>query len=549
METTEENSRENKTVFQDSFDVSLFYKQCNRSFLSNEINKAISDSVSVITLLGEAGSGKTMQCRMVEWGLSRHYRVVFYESAVHSFEDVIRHIALKVGIDIGAEIKREEIQDLLKSVREKLSTNDEKLFIIFDEAHEIFLAALERIRKMLDILNEHLHTSQVLFSGEITLRENLKQLSLCSFKGATERTFRLQPLNKAETFGYLKFRLRHSKLEEDFLTIEEASRIYTSAGGNFAKTNLEMSKITSGSSAEATIPIVPELLDDKKERHKKIRKPRTKPAVKRKPRRKRKKKTSLGWWDRSEYAFGIGILVAAIILIVILLNREDHTVTVDPHETKKQEIVQEKTGQLPEKQVIFPNKEEELQEIDKKKEKITATPQEQKMTQPIIEQVKPEKSVKTEPVFNTIETQPFIVISSESSRLMLKKKDFREASSDTSAKVSMDRLFNQRVAAASKWPMDFESGFYTIQLMVLTAEAAEQNVKKVLMKHQYHDIHDNLFILRSQGPPPSVYVYYGEYQNRVAARTARNNLPIFLRKHDPYVTSIREAVEKAAAKK
>jgi len=543
METTEENSKEYKTHFQDSIDMSLFYMQCNRGVLLNEIKKAVSDTVSVITFLGEAGSGKTMQCRMVEKVMSRQCRVVFYVSAVQSFEDVIRPVAMKMGIDIGSEIKREEIQDLLISIRDQLSSNNEKLLVIFDEAHEIFLATLERIRKMLDVLNEHHHTFQVLFSGEKILQENLKQLSLCSFEGATERTFTLQPLNEAETFGYLKFRLRHSQEEESYITKEEASRIFALAGGNFAKTNHEMRKMTPGSSPEATIPLVPEASDDKKGRIRKVRKPKPKTI------KKRKKKTSPRWWERSEYLFGIGILVTAIILIVILLNREDHTVPIDPVDTKKQKVAEDKIDQPLESQGVPPDKEGEQEQVAKKQDQMVSAPQEQTVVPTETENTKPEKNLKTEPLSNTIETQPFIVISSESSRLIHEKTASQKASSDTLVNVSVDRLFNQRVAAASKWLLDFESSLYTVQLMVLTAEDAEKNVKKELMRQDYRSIFNKLFILRSQGPPQSVYVFFGEYPNKVAARTARNNLPLFLRKHDPYITSIREAVEKAGAKR
>jgi septal ring-binding cell division protein DamX len=67
-----------------------------------------------------------------------------------------------------------------------------------------------------------------------------------------------------------------------------------------------------------------------------------------------------------------------------------------------------------------------------------------------------------------------------------------------------------------------------------------------LNQSEYKGIADKLVVLERPTNPPVVLVFYGMYPSMAAARNARNNMPIFLRKHHPYAISVRGAVEKAS---
>ena len=105
-------------------------------------------------------------------------------------------------------------------------------------------------------------------------------------------------------------------------------------------------------------------------------------------------------------------------------------------------------------------------------------------------------------------------------------------------------LFRERLAAGARWLVGAGEK-YTVQLMVLTSENAEQNLVNMLKKKEYRDIADQLYVLRRIGAISTVMVFYGEYPTLTAARNARNNLPVFLRKHHPYAISVHGAVTKA----
>ena len=92
-------------------------------------------------------------------------------------------------------------------------------------------------------------------------------------------------------------------------------------------------------------------------------------------------------------------------------------------------------------------------------------------------------------------------------------------------------LYQKRLAAGSGWYENKDNNLHTVQLMVLTADQAEANLKRRFADQAYRDIADDLYIIKDNGS--KVFVYYGQYPDLDAARQARNTMPIFLRKHNP----------------
>ncbi|NNK93497.1 MAG: hypothetical protein HKP41_04010, partial [Desulfobacterales bacterium] len=122
------------------------------------------------------------------------------------------------------------------------------------------------------------------------------------------------------------------------------------------------------------------------------------------------------------------------------------------------------------------------------------------------------------------------------------KKGGEQVTIDTGDKY-VEQIYKKRLAAGARWLVG-GGGKYTVQLMVLTSDEAEENLKNMLKEKNYLVASDQFFILRRVGTIPTVMVFYGEYPTLAAARNARNNLPVFLRKHHPYAISVKGAVAK-----
>ena len=134
--------------FPDQVDTASFFGGGSRRDIVDQIKSALSEDVALITLTGTDGSGKTMVCRMLQQELSGDHEVVFFEQGVESFDEVVNRLAAQVGHEELDQINDRKAR--LEKAIELLSASDRRLIIIIDAAENIFLATLERIRRMLD---------------------------------------------------------------------------------------------------------------------------------------------------------------------------------------------------------------------------------------------------------------------------------------------------------------------------------------------------------------------------------------------------------------
>ncbi|MCL1980918.1 MAG: AAA family ATPase [Proteobacteria bacterium] len=107
-----------------------------------------------------------------------------------------------------------------------------------------------------------------------------------------------------------------------------------------------------------------------------------------------------------------------------------------------------------------------------------------------------------------------------------------------------DKLLRERLAASASWLTGMRQGKYTIQLMTLASNQAQATVATTLTEDDFFQIRDQLFIFRKKSKPPTVFVFYGLYDSLDAAREARNNMAVFLRKRQPYPLAVDEAMKK-----
>jgi len=107
-----------------------------------------------------------------------------------------------------------------------------------------------------------------------------------------------------------------------------------------------------------------------------------------------------------------------------------------------------------------------------------------------------------------------------------------------------EKLFRERLAASASWLTGIHKGKYTIQLMLLVSNQAQESIAGTLAQDDFYQIRDQLFIFRKKTNPPTVFVFHGLYDSLDAAREARNNMPVFLRKHHPYPLAVNDALKK-----
>jgi len=114
-----------------------------------------------------------------------------------------------------------------------------------------------------------------------------------------------------------------------------------------------------------------------------------------------------------------------------------------------------------------------------------------------------------------------------------------------SAFAEADQLFTRYLGAGNRWTKEKYGDKFTVQLLVLSADDAAADVKMMIVRDEYQEHGKKLYILRRDTLPPTLFVCYGVYSSMDEARTARNSMPLFLRKHHPYALSISDLLAKA----
>jgi type II secretory pathway predicted ATPase ExeA len=114
----------------------------------------------------------------------------------------------------------------------------------------------------------------------------------------------------------------------------------------------------------------------------------------------------------------------------------------------------------------------------------------------------------------------------------------------TPSNLEKEQLYQQLLSLGERWRTGIHQDQYTVQMIALTSRDAIPNLKSMLFREEYQAIRDQLYILRKPTAPPTIYVFFGIYDSMDQARNARNNMPLFLRKHHPYALSIAKALKK-----
>ena len=214
-----------------------FFAGAGRGEILADILKNLAHDATILIITGDEGSGKTTLCRLVEQQLPANHIPIVFPATLESFEEVIRLIGRRLGIDTG-ELTKAKIPDLLVEIRRILRQDNTRLVLFFDQAEQIFLATLERIRKMLDFLNEEGDTGQFVFAGQSLLLNNLRQLRIVSFREAVEKEYVLSPLSLADTAAFLKGAFEKDAKNETGASVPKdvVAGVHAEAGGNLAKT-------------------------------------------------------------------------------------------------------------------------------------------------------------------------------------------------------------------------------------------------------------------------------------------------------------------------
>ncbi len=535
-----------KAPFREHCNTARFFTGGGRGAVLDDIKTAFADHVDIVTLIGDEGSGKTMLCKMLQEQLGEPCRPVFLPEVIGSFEDLARITAQECDFDFPAETTRADAMKIFLDLVATLRERGESLLLISDQAENMYLATLERIRRMLDDVNRDGGGLQLLFSGWKSLRANLEQLALCDFDETREKQFFLSPLDDDDTLEYLNFCVQDPQEEEprEVFTKEAASKIASMARGNLRMINAYAAESLSSSSADTSFFVLLDHVNDDGMREELL--PKCKSLFEQLPFPKK-------------YLFAGG--AACLLILLMLFTGDDNSKNV------KQESDAAVTDM-----VIVPEVPPEMVEVvitenfADKADKTTEVRIQSPETNPVVSEPITEAPVVTVP--QTVEIAPIEIKEKDDSELTVPilekqskilvgktKRIVMQPEKTAPAKMAPIKAVSAQrprsndplaslIAEGNKWMTGHVDTHFSIQLMALQSEHAEENLRRIIAEPEYQQVIDKLVMLKRPSDPPVVLVFYGLYPTMTAARNARNTMPIFLRDRHPYPVSVRGAVEK-----
>ncbi len=258
--------------FQEHIDTFLFFPGGKRREKLDSLLDAVHNHVNLITLIGDEGIGKTMLSHMLESEVSETHSVVVFVRPVESFEDVVWLVARQLGAETDG-LNRKNAGEFFHRILDRLEELDKSLLLVFDEAEKLYLATLERIRKLLDKENDSSSRLQVLLSGRASLLDNLEQLSVVDFDPISELTVTLDPFNEEETREYLNFSVQHISDYEgrEVFSREAAEKIFSLSKGNIRQINIFAEESLRSAGKDTSFLVLLENVKDEPPEQKRVR--------------------------------------------------------------------------------------------------------------------------------------------------------------------------------------------------------------------------------------------------------------------------------------
>lgn len=173
-----------------------------------------------LVLTADVGSGKTTLLQALVKALEQDVHLCLLNNPILYRDEFFSYIAKKLGLhwDGNKAMFLIEFGNLLKSCYEK----DERVLLIFDEAHVLPVDLLEEIRLLSNLEEKGQDVLSIFLVGQPELNERMSDDRLLPLRQRIGIRFHLQRFSLDETRQYILFRLRHAGARHFNIFSEEA---------------------------------------------------------------------------------------------------------------------------------------------------------------------------------------------------------------------------------------------------------------------------------------------------------------------------------------
>ena len=184
-----------------------------------------------ITLIAEAGTGKTTLLKRIVDEIEGEAQVVFVFNPGVSFDELLEFICSELGIETHG-CKRLHLLDRLNSHLLEQLTRGRNVVVMIDEAQTLEDSVLEELRLLSNLETAKEKILQILLSGQPELEEKLRKPALRQLRQRIGVRATLKPVRLDEMPAYVETRLRSAGAERnDLFTPAALKRIWQASKG------------------------------------------------------------------------------------------------------------------------------------------------------------------------------------------------------------------------------------------------------------------------------------------------------------------------------
>ncbi len=176
-----------------------------------------------LTLVGDAGTGKTTLLRRVFETIENDTRVVFVFNPGVTFDELLEFICIELGIRTDS-FRRLHLLDRLNQYLLEQLTAGYNVVVMIDEAQTLEDKVLEELRLLSNLETSKEKILQIILSGQPELEDKLRKPSMRQLRQRIGARASLQPMKQNEIGPYIETRLRSAGSEEGQLFTAPALR-------------------------------------------------------------------------------------------------------------------------------------------------------------------------------------------------------------------------------------------------------------------------------------------------------------------------------------
>jgi general secretion pathway protein A len=170
------------------------------------LNYGITQRKGFITLIGEAGTGKTTLLKKILGDLDQKTRTVFIFNTNVTFEEILEYIFAEFDLPVLNGRKLYMLQRLNTFLLEELR-NGGNVALLIDEAQDLEFSVLEDLRLLSNLETAKEKILQIVLSGQPELGQKLSSPMLRQLRQRIGINCRLPPLSRDEITEYIQYRL------------------------------------------------------------------------------------------------------------------------------------------------------------------------------------------------------------------------------------------------------------------------------------------------------------------------------------------------------